>query len=549
VKDLTPPAQPLKTLAVLIAPLFFLAADLRAQTNAPPPPAATNAAAPAAASSVPAGREGARQAQRLYMLGKYAEAAEAYLLAAPGAAGRSQRDFKYNAAVSFFKAGRFDDAARVLKDLNLSTLEADARTSKALGASSYRAAEARSGNDSTNLVEKARLMKEAGEAFRNAARAESANEDSRHNLALALEKLPDLEEQARIARLLSQYGKTPPAELASRLLGEQRQVIDGTAQALTNASPQQIKVLESLSEKQKAAADLWIPLKGTLLQAMAQQGGGTNQNQLAALDQAVEATRDSMQGAAARLRDLDPEALDAAVRSEAATYQFWKGMAPFEQVLQEDLRVQTNALARTHAKLNASAEPPAPLRPEQPEASSLTHMFIDRFSRSVPETGLPAPQAPGQTGPQAQPPDGKPPASTNQLITAETRRKILELAEQAVAAQERAAGLLTTNDLAGALPQQTLAHERLREIEKLLPKQQQQQNQEQQQNQQPPPDPQQKPEERKPEEQKPEEEQKDQTPEDVKRQLEKALQREKEHEAEKKRLQRQMPMLPREKDW
>ncbi|MDI6774599.1 MAG: hypothetical protein QME60_04285 [Verrucomicrobiota bacterium] len=503
---------------------------------------------------VPAGRAGARKAQTLYAMSRYAEAAAAYLAAAQGAAGKSQRDFKYNAALAFYKAGQYADASRVLKELELSTPEIDPAASSALGAAYYRDAGRRLGNDSTNLIEKARLTREAADAFRRAARAESDNADSRHNLALALEQLPELEEQAKIARLLAQYGNTPAPRIAASLLTEQRQVVEGAAQAFTNASPNQIKTLESLAEKQKTAADLWIPLKGKLLQALQQQGGGaTNQNQMAQLNQVIEATRDSMLGAASKLRDLEPESLDAASRAEAATYGMWKGIAPFDLILQEDLLVQTNALARTASKLAAKHEPPLPPRPEQEEALNLTRLFANRFEQSVLESGLSAAPVPGPPppGPQASQPDSRVTPSTNQLITAETRKKILELAVEAATVQEKAAGLLKAGDRAGALTEQTRAYELLKEIEKLLPKnRQQQQPQEQPQN----PDQQtqqQKPEEeqkQQPKEQK--EEPKDQTPEDVKRLLEKALQREQEHEAEKRReREREYPMSPREKDW
>jgi hypothetical protein len=168
--------------------------------------------------------------------------------------------------------------------------------------------------------------------------------------------------------------------------------------------------------------------------------------------------------------------------------------------------------------------------------------------------------------PAQQPPAADASVSTNAAkkgITAEDRKKILDLAEQARSAQTKALDTIKNKDIPASMVQQRLAHDLLKEIEDLLPKdsqnqqqqneqenqQDQQQEQQNQQQQDKPKDNQQtdKQEQKQPQEK--EEEKKDQTPEDVQKLLEKALQREKEHEAEKRQRRDYAQPIPSERDW
>jgi hypothetical protein len=153
--------------------------------------------------------------------------------------------------------------------------------------------------------------------------------------------------------------------------------------------------------------------------------------------------------------------------------------------------------------------------------------------------------------------------STNaveQLITPESRKKILGLAEEAVTAQQTASSAIATNLPASIKPQRH-AYDTLREIEKLLPKskapqqdqqqeqQQKQENQEQQQDQQPQEQQQQK-QESQPQPKKTEEQKKEPlSQEEVKRILDKIKQREKEHEQEVRERESHIPLSPMERDW
>ena len=563
-----PPGAPnVRIAAARLAAFALVAAGAQGATNAPAPAATTNA--PPVTADVPPGREGARIAQSLYARGKYAEAAAAYLEAARSASRRSQTDFRYNAAVAQFKAGQYKEAADILKEIASSVQGERLDASSGLGAALYRAAAAAGDGNATNLAEKARLLKDAGEAFKDAVRARPDSDVGRRNLGVVLHALPEAEEKAHIAELVAKYEKTPPADLANQLLSSQRRIVEQAPAAFTNDSPNQIRELEALAAEQKADADLWIPLKGKLLAALAQQKGqdANQQKQLAALEQLVESTRDNMLNASAGLRDLDAGSYQFARNSENGIYALWRGIAPYPMILQEDLRLQTNVLSATRAPEAAAEERRREIETRQGEARSLTELFVNRFSASVPEGGTeqaPAPQPPpaaGQKPPEAGPAGTNAPAG----ISAETRRKILDLAAQAATAQTNASTCLARRDMSAALSEEDKSYRLLKEIEDLLPKNPQQNSSEQQeqkdqqkpqpseqkqpQENQQPPQPQENQEQKPAEEQKPQEPKQNLDQQKLQALLDKALQREKEHEEEKRQKRDYMSPSPIDRDW
>ncbi|MDD4872367.1 MAG: VWA domain-containing protein [Kiritimatiellae bacterium] len=576
-KDLTPPAKPLKNLALILTVSLTLALTSVAQTTnltekpnaAQPADTATNVQATI---KVPPGREGARIAQKYYLMGKYNEAAGAYLEALRGASDKSQQDFRYNAAVALFNAGKFKEAADILKDLFQKGKTGETDFAMGLGASLYRAAESAKKADAPNFSEQADLMRESGEAFKEAAKSDPANKQCRQNLAVVLEVLPSLQEQAKTAELMAQYDQVPAQQIADQMLQNQRQITSEIPPAFTNDSPGQIQMLETIAQKQKDNTDLWIPLKGKLLNSMAQQQAKDPkiQQQVAAFEQLVEATRTYMKDASSALRDIDTAGYNSAVVSETGIYQFWKSIAAYHSLLQEDIRRQTNTITMiSHDKQMEEAQRKM-IKTEQDEALSLTDIFAKRFSETIPESGTTKETVP-QAKEKVKNKDENKAAEEDQTISAETRRKILELATQATTTQKSAAGLIEKNDLSSSLREQRKAHDILKEIEKLLPKnksqnqqdqkqkqdkqdQQQEQNkkqddqQQKQQSQQQ--QEQQKQQSAEQKEQKQEKNNKEElTAEQLKKMLEKAAQRENEHETKKRERNRSIPLSPIDRDW
>lgn len=574
-------APKLKQLVIIIS-FSILALNAKAQApdedilnidpDTQPATTTTNSAQPTQASDVnpqpsdiiPPGREGARMAQKEYQMGNYEKAAGTYLQAARESTAKSQRDFKYNAAASYFKAGKYAEAADIFRELDLTTTVIDSPVASGLGSSVYRQAKAVEQSEGGEPESVAKLLKEAGESFRKSARGENADRETLQNLAVVLDQLPEAEEKALIDSLVKKHQQTSAPELTAQMLNNQRDIETEMKKAFANDDPAQIAQLEQLAKRQKENSQLWIPLKGKLLEAMAQQEQGQDPQKMAAMSQNIEMLRDNMVTASEELRNIDTGSQDSVYASKMAIYRMWKSIADYQALLQEDMHLQSNIIQNTSAQL-----PDQPvMEAAQAEASDLTKLFTERFTKAVPEGGSePPPAPPTDTNTVS---TNSSAAAEQQGISAADRAKILDLAGQASTSQESALKLIKEGKLAESLPEQQKSYDLLKEINELLPKDKKQnqqqdqsqpknqeqnqeqkqeqdnQDQKQEQNQQQPPEEQ--PQENKPEQQE-EDKQDDQTPEDIKKLLEKALQREKEHEAEKRKRNRSIPLSPRERDW
>jgi len=558
-KDLTPPKREIKQIAIALL-LATCGQSLLAADPAPPPqPSAdTNtveqAEQPVAEDlDIAAGRDGARQAQRLFKRGKYREAAEAYLQSAQGVSRSASRDFKHNAAIALARSGDYKEAAYILRELSLQGRHGERDENVALGSALYRAAEALDANDPEEAEKRTKLFREAGEAFKEAWRTHPGDDDTAQvNVAVSMARLADEEQQAKALALAKKYENTPAPQLADQMLAAQREIAKEIPAAITNTSPDRIRQLEALAARQREQADLWLPLKGKLAEAMSQQGSASNAQHFAALTQLMGVTQEEMHSGARKLRDLDAEGFRSSKIAEQGTYQLWKTVAPYDMVLREDIRQQTNVIGRAEGTI--PDDPYLPLHDAQNETALLTEIFKSRFEQAIPEEGTAPPAdatatngAPA-TADQPTQPEG---------ITAETRAEILKLATEAIEAQKRAADLIKQENTQTAISEQTASRDKLLAIQELLPKQQQQQQQDQQQpqenqddqQQQPPPEDQQ--EEQQEQEQQQEEPQEQEEPqqEDIRKLLERALEREREHEDEKRRREDLIPLPPFERDW
>ena len=292
----------------------------------------------------------------------------------------------------------------------------------------------------------------------------------------------------------------------------------------------------------------------------------------AELAQIIELTRDGMLTTAQQLRDLDPAAGQKAMLTEATVYQLWKATAAYGDLLAEDIRLQTNAIASLADESSGQSRRDGTVA-QQREARELTGLFVERFEQQVPEQqgDLGVGPTPSEMGT-----DANAAAGSNQI----DRVRILDLASQASAAQNLVLQTLGTNDLAQAVAYQNHSLALLKEIESLLPRSQSQnqqpQDQQQRDQQQDKSDeqqespPQETPQDQEPQDNQDEQEQaspaddaedetedneqdqaqaqEDALPPESERMLERALQREREHEA-KRRRQEFTPLSPVERDW
>lgn len=545
---------PFPATGALLAFLLASALPLQATTNMPVSAlAATNLTM-----NVPAGREGARLAQRLYLTGNYAGSAAAYQAAAKTAARANHDDYLFNAGCALLKAGQLDEAGDLFRSLTGGEGAVSAHAAYNLGCAQFAIGavplieNAATPPDPAAADRRVHALKQAGTAFQKALRQQPDNADCRKNLAVVAGMTGEVEEQAKIIRLMAEHGQTPPGALADQMLLQQRKLIQEIPAAFTNTTPAVIDSLETLASDQDKTADLMIPLKGKLLQALSQSASNNTNapQQMARIHAFAESIRDTLFGVASGLRNLDRAAYAPALKAEAAVYTLWKGIAGYSQLLREDILRQTNAITLTVPnQMSPTEDLKRAIETQQKEALDLTGLFRQRFEQEVPPEGISRPVEPAGTN--------SVPAGTNateQVLSPADRRKIVELAEQAVKVQTSAEQAVKTS-LGESLAHQRKAYGILKEIEALLPKEKQpQDNQSQEQNQNPQqqsqPPQEQKPDQQQQKPQPKQEEKNDQmSPEDLKRLLEKARQREKEHEQEKRERDSYIPLSPSERDW
>lgn len=493
-----------------------------AQTNAPvsEPTPDSSLLTPNSASAAPAavapGRAGAREAQSLMRGGNYQEAAEAFLSAARGADIAEAEEYRYNAAYAYYTANDMTNAVRTLRPL-LTSRKNGARAGELLGKLLMESAQEKGAEDAEA---KAEALEESARAFQRALRDTPQDERRDRNLTRATSPLAEARENAHIAKVLKEHGQTPPDQLLATMLTEQRALLDESASLFTNDAPAMIAKAEALAKRQQRQADLWIPLKQHVVQAV------TNQQQQAQFAQQIELARDSMKGAASALQDILPEAAADTAQSEPIVYNFWKATALPPAALDEAILCQSNTLHKLNQRWLDT-------RDSQAEAAQLTQIFNQRF-----------PEWADQYIQQSQADTNMPP------FTAEDKDKIITITEHAMNLHTEIAQKTMQAQERRTLQEQTLKD--LLEIRDLLPKQQSGQNQQnqQQQNQEQQQEQQEQEQQEQEEPQKPEEqEQKPETPQDVQELLRKALEREKEHEEEKKARMRKIPMAPNERDW
>ena len=87
---------------------------------------------------------------------------------------------------------------------------------------------------SSQAAERAQLLREAGEAFKEAWRNNKDNTSARDNIAVTLPYLADAEEQAKVLALAKEYEKMQAPQLVDKILKQQRELATELPSAITN---------------------------------------------------------------------------------------------------------------------------------------------------------------------------------------------------------------------------------------------------------------------------------------------------------------------------
>lgn len=463
----------------------------------------------------------AYEAQRAFREGRWAEAAEGYAKArAADPALAAQHAF--NEAVALHAAGdvtnALDRVRLVVGDPTLApraaALEGDLLLSQI--------------GTATNDMQRVELRESAADAFARALRG-APDDPARRNLARALSELPELRAKIRQDEARKLHKDTPPGALARELLDKQRAFPDRLKKLGKLPPAERIAAGEALAEELRAQADRWVPLVDALSGAIQDEAARTEavtraQSAQAALDVAADE---------AEALILTQEPL---VAGEPLAYDLWKTFADPPALNAESIALATNALA--------NLPPLQPAREDLPEVRALTEQFRALF----PEW---AEQKIAESAQQPRKEDDPPPftAADRDAILKDTDA-LLRLLDDTDTPEAKRNVLDTLQAIAKRLPKpppQNQPQNQDQQQDKQEQNQDQNQQQNQDQNQDSGQDQQQAQQQQEQEQQSKAEREAQAKQEDLEALLQKAADRAKEHEDDKRRARPALP--PSIRDW
>lgn len=448
-------------------------------------------------------------------------AALAVVLAVPplSAADEALTDGEiWNRGVSQYEVGDVTNALATLRPLMLS------RTHGARAAEVVAKLEHERGN-----------REEAAVAAQIALRANPGDPRAARNFTRATDGLAEKREADRVSAVLkAAQGKDPAAMLRSAT-HDARKLMEEAGTYRTNAAQKAVALADSLSARAAKLADVWIPVRESIVQSV------TNEEQAATVLQQLDTAREKTRKAAMELSDLDGGAYSTMSDVEHDFTRFMKLTVPPPAAMDEDHVCQSNAWMDVEA-FNG--------RSWQQDALDFTRAFRAKFPAWAREYEQ-----------QAQADTNKPP------FTAEAQAKVSALATELEKIQMECCEK-------NLPPSQEKALGIIDEIRSLLPKDgggggqgqsgqsgdkggndNQKNDQQQDPGEQKPEDDEGQKQEEEPQQQEPEkdeggqpEEEKEEDSE-VEAVLQKAQERNDEHEANKRARMRKAPLPPNERDW
>lgn len=463
----------------------------------------------------------AYEAQRAFREGRWAEAAEGYAKARAADPTRAAQH-ALNEAIALHAAGdvtnALDRVRLVVGDPTLApraaALEGDLLLSQI--------------GTATNDMQRVELRESAADAFARALRG-APDDPARRNLARALSELPELRAKIRQDEARERHKGTPPDVLARELLEEQR-ALPGRLEGLKKLPPaERIAAGEALAEELRAQADRWVPLVDALSGAIQDEAART---EALARAQSAQAALDAAADEAEALT-LGQEPL---VTGEPLAYDLWKTFAEPPALNAESIALATNALA--------NLPPLQPAREDLPEVRALTEQFRALF----PEW---AEQKIAESAQQPRKEDDPPPftAADRDAILKDTDA-LLRLLDDTDTPEAKRNVLDTLQAIAKRLPKpppQNQPQNQDQQQDKQEQNQDQNQQQNQDQNQDSGQDQQQAQQQQEQEQQSKAEREAQAKQEDLEALLQKAADRAKEHEDDKRRARPALP--PSIRDW
>lgn len=459
-------------------------------------------------------QEPARKAQQLYREAQYAAAAEAYALARQGAEPSQEAHYAYNEALALWREGDITNALQRVQ-MAVTAKPFTARAATLEGLLQLQLAE-----ETEHPVTRLALKEAAIESLAKALR-EDPSDTAQRNLSRALEGLEALRQEARKTAAIERYQKTQFPQLVTEILQHQRGLMKAAPEVFTTVTPSlRLSQFEQLAKDVTEQSDRWYPILETLPTVV------TNETLQVELLQHARGAQETLDAAAEDYADLKASATTLN-DVEPIAYNFWKLVAQPDALITEAIAVQTNALT-TLTRYQ-------PARDDEEEVLNLVQHFRVIFPQWA-ENFL-----------QQQA------ASTNEVSFTEADRDLIARTADAtvpllappVSQENKQQVMDNLNKIRDLLPKSNQSQNQQDQQNNQQDQQDQQQNQDQQ-NQSQENENQQSQEQAEQQEQK--ESQEELKKEDLEALLQKAINREREHENEKRKRALQH-VRPNERDW
>ena len=307
----------------------------------------------------------------------------------------------WNEGVEYYRSGDITNALVTMRSL-INSRTHSARAAEVVAKIEYDAARS---EGATNILE--RLEKSAS-AAQIALRAAPDDKRLNDNFSLAVADIPELRERKRKDELLSSAKGITPDRLLKEAVSESRNLISGLEDlkvASTNDADKAVSMADDFGSRGEKLADKWILLKELISQAV------TNQNELAAIGQYVDALHERTSDAARKLSDIDADAAGDLAAAEGGFTEFYKNVVLPPDAMKEIVQCLSNACNNVATECG---------RPWMNESLDYTKAFRSKF-----------PELAKQQEMMAQADTNRPP------FTAEVQARISDLAEKLERVQEQ----------------------------------------------------------------------------------------------------------------
>jgi hypothetical protein len=184
------------------------------------------------------------------------------------------------------------------------------------------------------------------------------------NFTRAVDRLPELREQARVEKVMKDLGQQDPGGLLGAGVKDVRALLKEFPAALTNDAARAVAACDAMSKRAEKLNDTWIAVKAGVAQSV------TNEQQAMTINAQVEEARSATESAVVALADINPEAQDYLKKAEGAFTRFWKLAILPPAACDESMLSQTNELLKVENEYG---------RDWQQEALEFTQMFRAKF--------------------------------------------------------------------------------------------------------------------------------------------------------------------------